>query len=196
MKSESPHVGCYIGVENSVAFAQAWEMNRIRISALAAAMVLLWGCGKPAAAPTPPATPPGPPTAAQPKLQTMKLWLGSEELVSELALTEMQQRTGMMFRTNMAENAGMLFVFGAPHRASFWMMNTVLPLSAAYIDPEGVILEIHDLQPHNTNEVVAASSRVQYVLETNQGWFKRHNIREGMVIRTERGTLQDTFFNK
>jgi uncharacterized membrane protein (UPF0127 family) len=162
---------------------------------MAAAMVLLWGCGKPAAAPTRPATPPGLPTAAQPKLQTMKIWLGSEELISELALTEIQQRTGMMFRTNMAENAGMLFVFGAPHRASFWMMNTVLPLSAAYIDPEGVILEIHDLQPHNTNEVVAASSRVQYVLETNQGWFKRHDVREGMVIRTERGSLQNTFFS-
>src|SRR6266478_3694950 len=128
-------------------------MNGFRILALAAAMVLVWGCGKPAAAPTAPITPAGLPTAAQPKLQTMKVWLGSEEMVCELALTGIQQQTGMMFRTNMAENAGMLFVFGGPYRASFWMMNTVLPLSAAYIDPDGVILEIHDLQPHNTNEV-------------------------------------------
>src|SRR5207245_2546381 len=90
-------LGCYIGVENGVAFAQAWAMNRLRISALAAAMVLLWGCGKPAAAPAAPAIPPGLPTAAQPRLQTMKLWLGSEELVSELALTGIQQETGMMF---------------------------------------------------------------------------------------------------
>ena len=90
----------------------------------------------------------------------------------------------------------MLFVFSAPHRASFWMKNCPLPLSAAYIDPEGVILEIHDLQPHNTKSVMASSERVQFVLETNQGWFRRHNVTLGTVIRTERGTLMETFFGK
>ena len=123
----------------------------------------------------------------------MKLWLGAEEMVTELALTPVQQQTGMMFRTNMAENAGMLFVLPVQQRASFWMMNCPLPLSAAYIDPEGVILEIHDFQPFNTNSVVADSDRVQFVLETNQGWFKRHNVSRGMLIRTEHGTLADTF---
>jgi uncharacterized membrane protein (UPF0127 family) len=59
-----------------------------------------------------------------------------------------------------------------------------------------VILEVRDLQPHNTNSVVAASDHVQFVLEANQGWFGRHNVRPGMVVRTERGTLVDTFFNK
>ncbi len=151
------------------------------------------GCRKPEASAAGPAVNPGLPAAAQPKLQTMKLWLGAEELVAELALTGLQQQTGMMFRTNLAENAGMLFVFPVPHRASFWMMNCPLPLSAAYIDPEGVILEIHDLQPHNTNSVAAASERVQFVLETRQGWFGRHNVNTGMVVRTEHGTLADTF---
>jgi uncharacterized protein len=136
------------------------------------------------------------PTAAQPKLQTMRLWLGAEEMEAELALTGKQTQTGMMFRTNMAENAGMLFVFGAPFQASFWMKNCPLPLSAAYIDPEGVILEIRELQPFNTNSVVAVSENVQYVLETNQGWFGRHHVAPGMVIRTEHGTLTETFFRK
>jgi uncharacterized membrane protein (UPF0127 family) len=126
----------------------------------------------------------------------MKLWLGAEEMVAELALTGSQMQTGMMFRTNLAENAGMLFAFPEPHRASFWMKNCPLPLSAAYIDPEGVILEIHDLQPHNTNSVTAASEQVQFVLETNQGWFGRHHITPGMVVRTERGPLRETFFGK
>ena len=76
-----------------------------------------------------------------------------------------------------------------PHRASFWMKNCPLPLTAAYIDPEGVILELHDFQPHNTNSVVASSDRVQFVLEANQGWFGRHNVTTGMVVRTERGPL-------
>jgi uncharacterized protein len=108
----------------------------------------------------------------------------------------LQQQTGMMFRTNLAETAGMLFVRPAPERASFWMMNCPLPLSAAYIDPEGVILEIHDLQPHNTNSVVSSSERVQFVLETSQGWFGRHNVTTGMVVRTEHGTLAHTFLRE
>lgn len=139
---------------------------------------------------------PGEPTAAQPKLQTLKVWVGSEELVAELALTPIQVRTGMMFRTNMAENEAMLFVDSVPRQASFWMKNVDVPLSAAYIDPEGVILEIRKFEPHNTNSVVAVSSRIQYVLETRQGWFERHNINTGAVVRTERGTLQETFFRR
>ncbi len=175
-------------------------MNPWRILALGLAVGALAGCEagcKKADAPvTRPAPGPRLPTAAQPTLQTMKLWLGAEEMVAELALTAQQVQTGMMFRTNLAENAGMLFVFSTPFRASFWMMNCPLPLSAAYIDPDGVILEIHDLQPHNTNEVVAATENVQYVLETNQGWFRRHHIGVGTVLRTEHGTLLDTFFRK
>lgn len=148
------------------------------------------GC-KPA---VPPPAPPALPTQAQPKLQSMKLWLGPEEMNVELALTALQLQTGMMFRTNLAENAGMLFVFPMPHQASFWMKNCPLPLSAAYIDPDGAILEIHDLHPHNTNSVVATSDRVQYVLEVNQGWFDRHHVAPGTVLRTERGSLKETFF--
>jgi uncharacterized membrane protein (UPF0127 family) len=139
---------------------------------------------------------PGEPTAAQPKLQTLKVWVGVEELDAELALTPIQVRTGMMFRTNMAENEAMLFVDSAPRQTSFWMKNVDIPLSAAYIDPEGVILEIRKLEPHNTNSVVAVSSRIQYVMETRQGWFERHNVSTGAVVRTERGTLKEAFFRR
>ena len=154
------------------------------------------GCGKAAPPAASPAPIPGLPTAAQPKLQTMKLWLAAEQMDTELALTGVQQQTGMMFRTNLAENAGMLFVLPVPQRAAFWMMNCMLPLSAAYIDPEGVILEIHDLEPHNTNSVVASSDRVHFVLETSQGWFGRHNVTTGMVVRTEHGSLASTFLRQ
>jgi uncharacterized membrane protein (UPF0127 family) len=153
-------------------------------------MVLLGGCRKPA-----PGMPPLP-TQAQSRLPTIKLWLGAQEMITEMALNDSQERTGMMFRTNMAENEGMIFVFPQPTRASFWMMNTLIPLSAAYIDPDGTILEIHDLKPQDTNAVVAASDNVQYVLETPQGWFQRNNVGTGSVIRTERGSLPATFFNR
>src|SRR6516162_4103611 len=74
------------------------------------------------------------PTQAQPKLQTTKLYVGTQEMIAELALTQIQQHTGMMFRTNMAENAGMLFPLPYTQRASFWMKNCPYHLSAAYID--------------------------------------------------------------
>jgi hypothetical protein len=175
-------------------------MNGLRILTVLLALAVCGGCAggcnKAASPATGEAASPRLPTAAQPKLQTMKLWLGAEEMIAELALTGGQMQTGMMFRTNLAENAGMLFVLPMPQQASFWMKNCPLPLSAAYIDPEGVILEIHDLQPHNTNSVVASSERVQFVLETNQGWFRRHNVAPGTVIRTEHGTLMETFFRQ
>ncbi|HVV01266.1 MAG TPA: DUF192 domain-containing protein, partial [Verrucomicrobiae bacterium] len=136
------------------------------------------------------------PTQAQPKLPTMRLWLGPEEMIAELATNAKTWQTGMMFRTNMAENEGMLFVFPRPERANFWMKNTILPLSAAYINPDGVILEIHKLQPESTNEVMAASDRIQYVLETSQGWFQRHRVNTGTVVRAESGPLHEVFFNR
>lgn len=141
-------------------------------------------------------TAPSIPTAAQPKLPTIKLWIGAEEMNTEMALNGIQQQTGMMFRTNIAENEGMIFVFPYPHQASFWMKNTLVPLSAAYLDSDGVILEIHNLEPQNTNAVKAATHQVQYVLETSQGWFKRKNITPGTLVRTEKGTLRKSFFRQ
>jgi uncharacterized membrane protein (UPF0127 family) len=132
------------------------------------------------------------PTQAQPKLPTLRLWVGAEQITAELALTPEQERTGMMFRTQMGENEGMLFVF-APQRASFWMKNCPLPLSVAYLDPDGVIQEIHELHPNDTNAVVSASDNIAYALETAQGWFQRHNVRDGMTVRSDRGALRDTF---
>lgn len=164
------------------------------------------GCGKQAAStvaatspataasPVTAATDPGEPTQAQPKLPTMKLYIRTEEMVAELALTRDQLRTGMMFRTNMAPNTGMLFPLPYTQRASFWMKNCPLPLSAAYIDPEGVIQEIHELQPYNTNTVFSASDDIRFVLEAPQGWFKEHRIGPGVAITTERGPLMQTFF--
>ena len=147
-------------------------------------------------APAAPAFTPSIPNQAQPKLPTIKLWLGAQEMNAELALNAGQMRTGMMFRTNMEANGGMLFVLPQPQQAGFWMKNCFVPLSAAYIDSEGTILEIHPLQPQNTNPVLSAAANVQYVLETPQGWFDRNQVSTGAMIRTEQGSLPETFFRK
>jgi uncharacterized membrane protein (UPF0127 family) len=163
------------------------------------------GCDHPAAptSASPPAaaaptdfSPTSVPTQAQARLQTIKLYLGAQVLDTELALTGRQMQTGMMFRTNMEEQAGMLFVFPTPQHVGFWMKNTLVPLSAAYIDGEGTIREIHPLQPQDTNSVESSSSEIQYVLEVNQGWFERRNIAVGTVLRTDRGSLRETFFRR
>jgi uncharacterized membrane protein (UPF0127 family) len=157
-------------------------------------LACLWGCGEPQQQSVAPIFQPAEPTQAQPKLQTMKIYVGTQEMVAELALTQEQQSTGMMFRTNMEENAGMLFPLPVTHRAGFWMKNCPYPLSAAYIDPEGVIQEIHEFQPNNTNTVLAGSDNIRFVLETQQGWFKKHQIGTGVAVATERGPLMQTFF--
>jgi len=156
---------------------------------------LLAGCKKPGeTAATPPSPDDRVPTHAQLKLPTMKIYLGAETLDTELALTEQQERTGMMFRTNIQETDTMLFVLPVPQRATFWMKNCPESLSAAYIGPDGVIEEIHHLEKNDTNTVLAASDNIQYVLETKDGWFTRHNIGTGTAIRTEKGSLAATFF--
>ena len=130
---------------------------------------------------------------AQTNLQRMKLYVGPAELDAALALQPMERQTGMMWRTNMAENEAMLFPFPGPHRASFYMRNTRVPLSAAYIDPDGIIQEIHELQPLDETPAQAGSENIQYVLEVKQGWFRRHNISTGAVVRTPHGELRKTF---
>jgi len=133
---------------------------------------------------------------AQAKLPTVRVWLGAEEMIAEIAREPLQIATGMMFRTNMAENEAMIFVFPYPEPKSFYMRNCTVPLSAAYIEPNGTIAEIVDLQPHEETPVVSRSSNLQFVLEVPQGWFNRHNIKPGVIIRTERGSLQETFFQR
>lgn len=182
-------------------------MNLRRCTPLVVITMTIWlaGCQKQEAAPPPSSSPvpktnsaaasiPGwPPTKAQPKLPTLKIFVGPEVVTAELALTQVQIGTGMMFRKEMAENDGMLFVFSRPHRTSFYMRNTTLPLTAAYIDSEGIILELHDLEPLNETPVEAGSDNVQFVLEMNRDWFKRHNVTVGAAITCEGGKLRDAF---
>lgn len=140
-----------------------------------------------------PSIPGWPPVKAQPKLQTMKLYVGPEVVTAEVAMTQVQIATGMMFRTEMAENEGMLFVFSQPHRTSFYMKNTKLPLNVAYLDSEGTILELLELKPLDETPVEAKTDRVQFVLEMNKGWFTRHNVSVGSIITCEAGRLKDAF---
>ncbi|HXI73919.1 MAG TPA: DUF192 domain-containing protein [Verrucomicrobiae bacterium] len=170
--------------------------------ALLLAALLITGCSK--AGPPAPAPAPAPaasvddnlPTQAQAKLPTIRIYLGAEVLDTEMALTFQQIRTGMMFRTNIQDADSMLFDLRMPQRAAFWMKNCPESISAAYISPDGVIQEIHHLEKNDTNSVVAATDNIRFVLETSDGWFTRHNVSTGAVIRTEKGSLTETFLQR
>jgi uncharacterized membrane protein (UPF0127 family) len=136
------------------------------------------------------------PTHAQPKLPTLKIYLGPETLAAELALTETEEMTGMMFRTNIQETDAMLFVLPYPQRANFWMKNCPESISAAYITTDGVIQEIHHLEKNDTNGVVAARDDIRFVLETQDGWFTRHQLSPGTVIQSEKGPLADVLLRR
>ena len=84
----------------------------------------------------------------------------------------------------------------APALLSFWMMHCPESISAAYIGPSGVIEEIHHLEKNDDTPVVSANDNIQFVLETKDGWFDRHNINTGTLIRTEHGSLAETFLRK
>jgi hypothetical protein len=183
-------------VENSGGFRQAGFVKMTKFLSLVLLAAFLAGCKKTetvAATPTPENWQP---TQAQPKLPTMKIYLGAETLDAELALTGREEQTGMMFRTNIQDSDSMIFVLPQPQRASFWMMNCPESISAAYISPDGVIQEIHHLEKNDTNAVLAASDNIQFVLETSDGWFARHNVGVGTVIRTEKGSLAETFLRR
>jgi hypothetical protein len=183
-------------IEKSGGFPQADGVKPGRFIVLLLAVALLAGCQKSADVAPAPSVDELLPKQAQPKLPTLKIYLGAETLDAELALNDQQRMTGMMFRTNIQETDAMLFVFPGPFQAKFWMKNCPESISAAYISPAGVIAEIHHLEKNDTNAVEAAADNIQYVLEVKDGWFTRHNINTGTVIRTEKGSLSETFFQK
>lgn len=166
-----------------------------QLFALLAAALLFCSCEKKPVAPAP-TVGQWEPTEAQPRLPTLKLWVGPAEITAEIASKPKEIMTGMMFRTNVVEDEGMLFLLGQPQQASFWMKNCPKPLSCAYIDPQGVILEIRDMEPNNTNSIVANSDNVMFVLETTRDWFQRHGVHTNMLIQTERGPLLQSFYRK
>jgi len=114
-------------------------------------------------------------------LQTQVLRINKWEITVEIADTQETQEKGLMWRERMDENHGMLFVYDRDSKKSFWMKNTKIPLSIAYIAADGTIREIYDMEPLSTR-IVDSRYSVRYALEVNQGAFERHGIKTGDKI--------------
>jgi uncharacterized membrane protein (UPF0127 family) len=119
-----------------------------------------------------------PASRAQSGLATAELHSGAISVVAELAIGPAEQETGLMYRTSLADGKGMLFVYHDDRRLSFWMKNTLIPLSIAYISADGTIREIHDMEPESL-AAINSDHFVRYALEVPQGWFSRVGLGVG-----------------
>ena len=112
-----------------------------------------------------------------------RLKIGDHQLAVEVADTPGEQIMGLMNREYLPPDRGMIFVFEEPKQAFFWMKNTSIPLDVAFLDSEGVILEILPLVPFEETRVASKSDKVAYAIETNRDWFVSRGLKPGVKVQ-------------
>ena len=155
----------YIALPSRSTVMQESPLPRAR-AALGAGVLALVACGLAAAQDRPQ------------KLPALRLHAGIHNIDAEVARTPEQRAVGLMNRPALEPNAGMLFVFEQPATQCFWMKNTLLPLSIAFVSDDGTIVGTADMQPRSL-ESHCSSQPVRYALEMNQGWFEKRGLKAG-----------------
>jgi uncharacterized membrane protein (UPF0127 family) len=117
-------------------------------------------------------------------LPATTLQVGMYKIRAQVAVTPLQRQIGLMFRRDMPMHEGMLFVFDEASSQCFWMRNTLLPLSVAFLADDGSVVNIADMQPQSDDSHCSAKP-VRYVLEMNQGWFAKRGVKPGTRIAGE-----------
>ena len=135
-------------------------------------MFALAGCG---AAPSEPL----------PADHSFALTLDGQTIRVELAVTQEEQARGLMYREELDDDAGMLFISEAPRQQHFYMRNTPLPLDIGYFTPDGILQEVYALHPYDETTVSSRNTRIQFSLEMNQGWFSANGVRRGARLDLE-----------
>ncbi len=116
------------------------------------------------------------------ELPTVQVVVKGHDLTIELATTPETRSCGLSLRDSLPENRGMLFVYAEPEILTFWMKNTRMPLSIAFIDAAGRIVSIQKMNPFPTTTVYASPVPALYALEVNQGWFEENGVGVGDVL--------------
>ncbi len=111
-------------------------------------------------------------------LSRVTIGAGMHQIDAQVAATDEQRATGLMFRKQMPQHEGMLFIFERPSQQCFWMKNTLLPLSAAFVDDDGTVVNVEDMKPQTLDSHCSARP-VRFVLEMNQGWFAKKGVKPG-----------------
>lgn len=118
----------------------------------------------------------------QMSLERVKLTSGMHRIDAQVAATPEQRQIGLMFRKDMPQHEGMIFIFDQPGKQCFWMKNTLIPLSAAFLSDDGTIVNIEDMKPLALDGHCSAQP-VRYVLEMNKGWFAKKSIKAGSKLQ-------------
>ena len=114
-------------------------------------------------------------------LPRIQIAAGMHLIDTQIASTEQQRATGLMFRKDMPQTEGLLFVFEQASQQCFWMKNTLLPLSAAFVADDGTIVNLVEMKPQTTDSH-CSTQPVRFVLEMNQGWFQKKGIKAGFKL--------------
>lgn len=114
-------------------------------------------------------------------LQRVELTVGMHRIDAQVAKAPQERQIGLMHRKEMPPQEGMLFIFEQPAEQCFWMKNTLLPLTAAFVDDDGTIVNLADMKPQ-TLDSHCSTKPVRYVLEMNQGWFAKKGIKAGAKL--------------
>jgi len=117
-------------------------------------------------------------------LPAATLRVGMHNIRAQLAVTPQQRQIGLMFRQSMPNHEGMLFVFDEPGSQCFWMRNTLMPLSIAFLADDGTVVNLADMKPQSDDSHCSARP-VRYALEMNQGWFAKRGVKPGSRIDGE-----------
>jgi uncharacterized membrane protein (UPF0127 family) len=117
----------------------------------------------------------------QMELRRTEITAGMYRIDAQVAQTQQERQIGLMHRKEMPQQEGMLFVFEEPATQCFWMRNTLLPLTAAFVADDGTIVNLADMKPQ-TDDSHCSSKPVRYVLEMNQGWFTKRGIKSGTKL--------------
>lgn len=116
------------------------------------------------------------------KASLTSIHLGSHEFLVEIVSTPEARAKGLMHRTSLPQNQGMLFIFEEPQKMAFWMKDTLIPLDIGYFSPDGTLKEIYTLYPRDLNGIQSKSDHLLYALEVPLGTFKAHGIKIGDQI--------------
>jgi len=117
-------------------------------------------------------------------LPTTTLGASFHKIKAEVALTPQQHEIGLMHRTSMGANEGMIFVFERPGQQCFWMKNTLIPLAVAFVADDGTIVNLDEMKPETLNPH-CSTKPVRYVLEMNTGWFSKRGLKPGLKLSGE-----------
>ena len=150
------------------AFFMGLHNHAMRLTPVLLAAALAWPAAVPAQEP-------------QTRLPRVTLAAGMHQIDAQVARAPDERSTGLMWRKEMPQHEGMLFVFEQPAQQCFWMKNTLLPLTAAFVDDDGTIVNLADMKPQTLDSHCSAKP-VRYVLEMNQGWFAKKNIKAGAKL--------------